>query len=164
MNIESYLSERGVRFELISHHDTYDAQHMAESLHVPGRFIAKTVLLRADRGYAYIVAVLPATRMIDLQLASAALGGSQLELATEIEVAQHCPDLECGVLPPFGSECGMKTLVDEELTHDPWIVFEGSNHHEAIRMSSEDYLRLERPLIARFGVAPPLTRKIGPGA
>jgi Ala-tRNA(Pro) deacylase len=147
MKITEFLKKRNVAFESIPHSATYDAQHLAQMLHVRGREVAKTVLLRANGGYRYFVAVLPATKRIDFAKASAAIGGSQIHLATEIEVASHCPDCEMGVLPPFGSQYGMVTLVDENLTKDTQIVFEGNTHRDAIRMNFEDFRQIEQPLI-----------------
>ena len=95
---------------------------------------------------------LPATKTIDFEKVSAALGGSRVELATEIEIMRHCPDCELGALPPFGSQYGMKTLVEESLGRDEEIVFEGNNHHEAFRMRYKDYRDIEQPLVARFAV------------
>lgn len=147
MNIAEFLTKQSVRFENLPHLATYDAQHLAQTLHVPGREVAKSVLLRANGGYRYLVAVLPATKKIDFAKASAALGGSKIRLATEIEVSEHCPDCEFGVLPPFGSQYGMVTLVDESLTRDEEIVFEGNTHRDAIRMRFADFRRIEEPLI-----------------
>ena len=87
-------------------------------------------------GPAFVVAVLPANRAVDFELAADVLGGGQVELATERDVAQHCPDCETGVLSPFGRQYGMKTMVDESLLEDEEIIFEGNTHHEAIRMNS----------------------------
>ena len=147
MNVTEFLLEQNVAFESVPHLATYDSQRLAQTLHVPGREVAKTVLLRANGGYRYLVAVLPATKQIDFAKASAALGGSKIHLATEIEVAAHCPDCEMGVLPPFGSQYGMVTLVDESLTKDEQIVFEGNTHHDAIRMKFTDFRRIEEPII-----------------
>ena len=60
MNISDFLRREKVKFDVISHHDTYNAQTMAQTLHVSGHHVAKTVLLRADNGAEYVVAVLPA--------------------------------------------------------------------------------------------------------
>jgi Ala-tRNA(Pro) deacylase len=150
MNVAKYLSERGVPFEVIPHPATYDAQRLAQTLHVPGREVAKTVLLRANGGFTYIVAVLPATKQIDFAKASAALGGSHLALATEVEVSAHCPDCDFGVLPPFGSQYAMKTLVDESLASDEEIIFAANTHREAIRMKFAAFRAIEEPLIVPF--------------
>jgi Ala-tRNA(Pro) deacylase len=150
MKILDLLEQNHVEFELIPHAEAQDAQRLAESLHVSGTEVAKTVLVRADRGYAFVVVMLPADRRIDITRLSQALGGSQLEVASEEEVVEHCPDCEAGVLPPFGSQYGMQTMVDASLTHHRDIVFEGNSHHEAIRMRFADFRKLEEPLIADF--------------
>ena len=150
MNVKQFLKDHNVQHDVITHRSTYDAQRMAQTLHVPGREVAKTVLLRADQGFTYIVAVLPATKNVDLTAAGRALGGAKLELATEVEIQEHCPDCEMGVLPPFGSQYGMKTIVDKSLTEDEEIVFEGNSHQEAIRMKFTDFQHLEEPVVASF--------------
>ena len=150
MKVDKVLTDKGVPHDVIPHRDTYDAQRMAQTLHVSGREVAKTVLLRADGGGAYVVAVLPANRTIDFERARAALGAEQVELANELELAEHCPDCELGALPPFGSHYGMKTIVDQSLAEDEQIVFEGNTHHEAIRMRFADFQQLENPALASF--------------
>lgn len=150
MSMKHFLQRRHIPFESISHPEAFDAQHLAQALHTPGREVAKTVLLRADRDYGCVVAVLPATHRIDFLSLSTFLGGATLELASEAEIAQRCPDCESGVLPPFGSHYGAKTIVDQSLVEDEHISFEGDTHTEAIRMKYADYYDFEHPLVARF--------------
>jgi Ala-tRNA(Pro) deacylase len=147
MNVKKFLTERRVPFDILTHEPTYDAQHMAQAVHVPGHEVAKTVLLRANHGYKYVVAILPATSMIDFAKASKDLGGTELALATELEMADICPDCEIGALPPFGSQYGLKTVVDESWAEDEWIVVEGNTHAEAVRMKFADFCDLEHPLV-----------------
>ncbi len=126
------------------------AQYLAHELHVRGREVAKSVLLRANGDYTCVVAVLPANKNIDFGKASKLLGGAKVQLANEVEIAAHCPDCDFGVLPPFGSRYGMKTIVDASLAEDEEIWFEGNTHDEAIRMKFEEFCKLEQPLIAPF--------------
>ena len=154
MDIKKYLQDRDIPFEVIVHHDTYDSQRMAHVIGISGRHVAKTVLLRANGGYVYVVAVLPADTAIDWEAASRALGGSRLQLATEVEILERCPDCECGALPPFGSQYAMKTLLDKALADDEWLCFEGNTHHETVRMKVADFRKLETPLIATFASSP----------
>jgi Ala-tRNA(Pro) deacylase len=148
--MKEYLHERRVPFETVAHTETFDAQHLAQALHTPGKEVAKSVLLRADHAYRYIVAVLPASHMIDMDALSRFLGGAGLALATEVEIAERCPDCEFGVLPPFGTHYGAQTVVDKALTEDETITFEGGTHTEAIRMKFADYFNVEHPLVADF--------------
>jgi Ala-tRNA(Pro) deacylase len=150
MKLQEYLHDREIPFDVLHHEDTFDSQHLAEAVHVSGRQVAKTVLLRMDHGYQYAVAILPATHLIDLEAVERLLGGARMELATEYEIAQRCPDCETGVLPPFGSMYGLETVLDESLRNATQIVFEANTHQEAIRMAGADFLKLENPLVGDF--------------
>ena len=150
MNVAAFLQERKCRFQRMPHQPTYSAQRLAHELHVSGREVAKTVLLRANGGHHFVVAVLPASKTINLDKASKVLGKGKVQLATEIEISAHCPDCDFGVLPPFGSRYGMKTIVDSSLADDEEIVFEGNTHDEAVRMRFDEFVQLEDPLVAAF--------------
>ena len=148
MKVEELLRQNGVWFEAIPHRTTFTAQRTAEAVHVTGDEVAKTVVLKADD--RYVLAVLQATRNVDLERARTALGVKATRLATERELATLFPDCELGALPPFGSRYGLTTLVDEPLTHDAQVVIEGNSHDMAIRMNYADFARLERPRVAAF--------------
>src|SRR5262249_27109288 len=121
-------------------------------LHVPGKEMAKTVLLRSDRGY--VLAVLPATHRVNLDEIRAKLELTDVELAGEGEMGRIFPDCELGAIPPFGSFYHLPTLVDESLAEDDEIVFEAGTHEEAIRMSYKDYEEIEHPVKGRFAHRP----------
>ena len=148
MRLDEYLSDRRIPFERLQHRPAYTAQRLAQTLHVPGREVAKTVLLRTNEGY--ILIVLPATRRVDLAQVRNCLGNPSAELASEDEMSRLFPDCETGALPPFGSMYQMPTLVDESLTRDDQIVFEAQDHEEAIRMAYKDYEELEHPRLGHF--------------
>src|SRR5207248_11682213 len=121
--LDAYLSDRRIPFERLQHRPAYTAQRLAQTLHVPGREVAKTVLLRTNEGY--ILIVLPATRRVDLAQVRDCLGNPSAELASEDEMSRLFPDCETGALPPFGSMYHLQTLVDDSLAEDERIVFEG---------------------------------------
>ena len=148
MNVADFLSEKRVEYDLIPHRETFDAQRMAEVVHVSGTEVAKTVLLRS--GGRYVVAVLPANRTIDFDRAEHLLDEGKVELANELEMQELLPDCEIGALPPFGSQYNMPTIVDESLTEDYEIVFEGNTHHESIRMKFHDFKAIEQPTIGQI--------------
>lgn len=147
MKVKDFLTASRVSYQVLDHPPTGDAQHLAHALHVPGHKVAKAVLLRANHGYRYVMAVIPASRRLDFKLASQSFGHSELQLASENEVSQVCPDCEAGVLLPFGSQFGIKTRVDSSFEQSDEIVFEGNRHTEAIRMKFADFCGLESPLI-----------------
>jgi Ala-tRNA(Pro) deacylase len=147
VKVQEFLNASHVPYEVLEHQPTGDAQHMAHAVHVKGQKVAKTVLLRANHGYRYVTAVIPANRKIDFEVSCRSFGQSELRLASEAEVSEVCPDCEAGILLPFGSQYGVKTLVDSSLGKEEEIVFEGNRHQESIRMKFADFCRLESPLI-----------------
>jgi Ala-tRNA(Pro) deacylase len=147
MKIKQLLDGRRVAYRTYRHERTYDSQHLAEAPRVPGEHVAKTVLLRVDRGYRDMIAVLPATKKLDLAKVSRALNGADVRLADKREIALHCPECEFGVLPPFGSPFAMETLVDESLSRHKDLFFQGDSHDESIRMSYDDFYNVEHPLV-----------------
>ena len=94
------------------------ATKLASSVHVPGREVAKTVLVKA--GERFVLAVLPATARIDLDRLGRALGinSSQLRLASSDEILQTIGDCEPGVIPPFGRLYGLETIMDDSLAEN----------------------------------------------
>ena len=152
MNVKEYLSGKQVQFDVIEHQPAYDAGRLAQAVHVSGHEVAKTVLLRSEIGDKFLVAVLPSDRTIDFDKLRADMGGTNYVLAGEADIAEHCPDCELGVLPPFGNEYGMDVIVDESLTEDEQIVFEGNTHQEAIRITYADFADLAHPLVTDFAV------------
>ena len=150
MIVQQFLDKHHAAYDVLMHPAAYDAQRMARSVHVAGVRVAKTVLLKADKGFKYVMAVLPATHHVDLALVKQAIGAGELELASEDEVAAHCVDCEVGAMPPFGSQMHIETLVDECLAREEVIVFEGNTHVEAIRMKYRDYYELEHPLVVQI--------------
>jgi Ala-tRNA(Pro) deacylase len=142
MRVLQFLAEQNIRFEPLVHPPAYTAQKRAKYLGIPGKQVAKTVLLAGPEGY--ILAVLPATHQIDSAALANTLGGP-VRLATDREVGEVFRDCEWGVVAPFGMLYGVPTILDESLAEDSWIVFEANTHAEAIRMHCRDFERLEKP-------------------
>jgi Ala-tRNA(Pro) deacylase len=148
MKLEEFLSEHHVSFQKMPHQPAYTANRIAQALHVPGREVAKSVLLRT--GHGHVLAVVPATHRVDLDEIRDCLGEETVEMAPEEDMEQLFPDCERGAIPPFGSMYHLPTIVDQSLAKDEEIVFEGQSHEEAIRMSYRDYEALENPRMGQF--------------
>ena len=146
--VKQFLDAHHARYEVVPHEERYTSSEIAEALHVPGRRLAKVVMLLADN--RLVMAVLPSDRHVDLARFAEVLGAGMVALATEKEFRDCFPDCEVGAMPPFGSLYGIEVLVDSSLTERREIVFEGGNHHEAIRMHWPDFAELAEPRVARF--------------
>jgi Ala-tRNA(Pro) deacylase len=147
MNVQDYLSRKGIVFQVIKHEQAFTAQEVAAKEHVTGHHFAKTVIA-GDGGKAFMF-VLPASRHVDMHRASDLIG-SEVSMVSEQRMKQLFPDCEIGAEPPFGEEYGLPTYVDETLEGSDEIVFRAGTHDTTIKMSYSDYKGLEHPHIARF--------------
>jgi prolyl-tRNA editing enzyme YbaK/EbsC (Cys-tRNA(Pro) deacylase) len=147
MNVKEHLAERGISYDVIHHPAQERAVDVAVVVQAPPHVVAKTVLLKADGGFCYVAAVVPSHCVVDLEKASQALGGSKIELASPEEATIQCPDCEGGVVSPFGSQYNLKTLIDDNLAQEEFVLFLGNTRDETFRVRLQDYLDVENPLV-----------------
>lgn len=146
--LKDFLDAHGIKYTIITHPTAYTAQEIAAAMHVHGKELAKSVILKADG--KFIMAVLPATQQIAFNLLREALGAKEVELATETEFQDLFPDCEIGAMPPFGNLYNVPVYVASLLTQDEEIIFNAGSHTEAIKMSYKDFERLVKPTVAKF--------------
>ncbi len=148
--IREFLDSHHIRYFIISHSPAYTAQEIAASAHVPGKELAKTVMVTIDGKLA--MAVLPASQKLDFGKFREAIGTKNIDLAAEGDFADMFPGCEVGAMPPFGNLYGMNTYVAEKLAEDDEIVFNAGNHKELLRLSYADFERLVEPEVVRMSV------------
>src|SRR5881396_3859511 len=146
--LKEYLDSEKVKYVSPTHSPAYTAMEVAQSAHIPGSDLAKTVMVKLDGRMA--MAVLPATRKVDLNLLRESAGAEEAKLATEAEFKSLFPDCETGAMPPFGNLYGMEVYVAPKLTEDEQIGFNAGSHTEAIRMKYGDFRRLVNPKVVRM--------------
>ena len=146
--LKQFLDENKIKYVSIQHSPSYTAQEIAASAHIPGKDLAKTVMVKIDDRMA--MAILPATQQVDFHHLSRAAKAKEIELATEEEFADKFPGCEIGAMPPFGNLYGMDVYVDESLTEDETIAFNAGSHTELIKLPYADFKRLVQPKVANF--------------
>ena len=146
--IMAYLSEHEVPYEIHVHPIAFTAQDVAASEHVPGRLVAKVVMVVAD-GRMVMLAV-PAYERINLPDVAHMLGATEVRMAEEREFAPYFQDCEVGAMPPFGNLYGLEVWVDRTLTEQHTIYFNAGSHTETIRINYTDYAHLVNPTVGDF--------------
>jgi Ala-tRNA(Pro) deacylase len=146
--LREFLDQNSVHYEVASHRQAFTAQEVAAAQHVPGKELAKVVMLRA--GTEFIMTVLPAPYRVDLDRIKAAIGKPEVMLATEQEFKGLFPQCEPGAEPPFGNLYGLPVYVEQALTRDEQIVFNAGTHTQTVKMKYADFARLVQPTVAAF--------------
>lgn len=147
-NLREFLDRNRIKYLVISHSLAYTAQGIAALTHIPGKELAKTVILLVDGRLA--MAVVPASYRVDLFRLKKYLGADTVELASESEFRDHFADCECGAMPPFGNLYGMDVFADQSLTQDKEIAFNAGSHRELVRMSFADFRSLVKPVLLQL--------------
>ena len=154
--LKELLQTSKVRYTAMKHPVVYTAQEIAAAQHVPGRQLAKCVLVIADK--KPVLAVLPAIHLIALSKLKGVLKAKKLSIGREADIRQYFPDVEVGAMSPFGNLYGVPVIVDEVLAEAGDIVFNAGSHTDTIKMSYADFRRLVKPKVGSFG-QPFVTKK-----
>jgi Ala-tRNA(Pro) deacylase len=142
-NLKKYLDDHRIRYKTLTHPISYTAQEIAASAHIPGKDLAKTVIVKIDGKLAMIVE--PAHIKLNLRAFKDFSKAKNVELAREFEFKDKFPECELGAMPPFGELYGMDVFVDKKLAADRDIAFNAGNHKDLIEMAWQDFNNLVHP-------------------
>lgn len=148
--LKAMLDERKVKYISINHSPAYTARETAASTFIPRREFAKTIIV--DLGGEKVMAVVSASRHVDLEALAKLAGTAPARLATEDEFKSLFPDCEIGAMPPFGSLYQLRVFVDRIVTEVDDLCFNAGSHEQILRMDCSDYLQIEQPVVGAIAV------------
>jgi Ala-tRNA(Pro) deacylase len=146
--LKEYLDSKNIKYVSIYHAAASTSQRIAATSHIPGKELAKTVMLKVDGKMA--MAVLPSSSNINFESFKRAAKAEKVELASELAFINLFPDCEVGAMPPFGNLYGMDVYVADILSNDEEIAFNAGTHTELIRMAYNDFVKVVNPKVAEF--------------
>jgi Ala-tRNA(Pro) deacylase len=147
--LKAFLSASKAPYTVTKHQVAYTAQELAAASHVPGRQMAKCVLVTTDRGPMLVV--LPAIYRVDFKRLRAVAGVKTATIATESDIKSRFPDVEVGAMSPFGNLYEVPVVVERTLADAEEIVFNAGSHTETIKMRYRDFDRLVPHKAGAFG-------------
>lgn len=147
--LKDYLDQENIKYELSEHAEVYTAQETAGTGHIPGRQMAKSVIVKAGDGF--LMCVLPSIHLIDFDKLKEVTGHDKLELAAEDELEKLFPDYDLGAEPPFGHLYGLKVYMDQLFEENEEIAFNAGTHTDIVKIKFADYKRLAHPEVVNIG-------------
>jgi Ala-tRNA(Pro) deacylase len=142
--VREYLMTHGIGYEIHDHVEAFTAQELAAAEHIPGRLVAKVVMLRV--GDDLVMSVVRAPDHVSISKARTVFGRDDIHIATELDFQESFPDCELGAVPPFGHLYGMRTYVDERLLDTDELVCAAGSHHQSMRVATGDWYKLVEPV------------------
>lgn len=147
--LRAFLNQAKVKYTVANHPTVYTAQEIAASQHVPGRQLAKCVLVNTNRGP--VLAVLSAIHRVDLSKLKTLVGARTLTIAKEADIKQSFPDVDVGAMSPFGNLYNVSVVVDRSVGESQEIVFNAGSHTETMTLRYQDFAALVKPKVGQFG-------------
>jgi Ala-tRNA(Pro) deacylase len=148
--LKRMLDQHKIKYISINHSPAYTARETAASTFVPRREFAKTIIVDLDG--EKVMAVVSASRHVDLEALRKLAQASAARLASEDEFRELFPDCELGAMPPFGSLYGMRVFVDGMVTEVDDLCFNAGSHEQILRLECKDFLKLEQPVTGAFAI------------
>jgi Ala-tRNA(Pro) deacylase len=150
--IQKFLDDNKVKYQVLSHDRALTAQEVAHAVHVTGKEVAKCVMLIADG--QTVMGVIPAPNQLSLDKFKRQANAKDVRLAREDEFRHLFPECELGAMPPFGNIYGLPVYVDKSLERYPEIVFNACSHTEVIKMALTEFEALVKPTVGEFSELP----------
>ena len=143
--IKSFLQENNVKYNVIKHSLAYTAQEIAQSAHIKGRELTKSVIVKIDGKLAMVIE--PANLKVDLNALQHLTGAKKVSLANENDFEDAFPECETGAMPPFGNLYGLEVYEDDRISlgDNERMVFNAGNHAELLEIKHKDFERLVKP-------------------
>jgi Ala-tRNA(Pro) deacylase len=154
--LEQFLGSKAAKYQLISHPVALTAQEEAARTHTPGRSVAKVVIVKERDGL--VVAVVPATYVLDLGRLKGLIGHGDVRLATVEEIREAISDCLPGAIPPFGELFEMRTFVDRSLLNTREVTMPAGELGQALRMRTAEFRRIGDFREGEFATAESLVR------
>ncbi|TQV72998.1 YbaK/EbsC family protein [Aliikangiella marina] len=144
-----YLDSLLIDYTLVPHTTTFTAQETAESAHIKGKNLAKTIIIGA--GQLMSMVVVPANCILLQSDLSRLLKTPDLTIVPEHQFAERFPECEVGAMPPFGKLYGMDVYIAKDLVKNSSITFNGGTHNLLIKMRTADFMNISDARIISVG-------------
>lgn len=140
ITLKEYLTDQNIDYTVLMHAHAYGSMETAEAAHIPGKLLAKSVMLEDENG-RYLLAVIPSNYQVNLEKLHDQYNMS-LALASEHEVGNLFTDCELGAIPPVGNAYGIDVIMDKSLDNCSDVYFEAGDHTRLIHMNGAQFTQL----------------------
>lgn len=168
-NLEKFLKDTKVKYELVKHKTVYTALDKANTLKIKPKEVAKTVVLKLGSGKLaqYVVASIPADKNFDKEkfkriyndwLKKTAKAEKkvfkavkEIDFAAEAIIKKNIIKIKKGgTVPPFGILFKLPTFVDRSLLKVKRLVVNSGGFTESIKLAGNQLEKAEKVIKGSF--------------
>jgi len=144
--LKTFLDKNKIKYSLSEHKKVYTAFNEAETQHLKGKEVAKTVLVKTNDGFALVV--VPAIKHVDFSKVKKALKAKKVSMAKESDITKVLKT-KIGLIHPFGYD--LPVLVDNSLLKQKELVMSAGSYTESLEMKPKDFLKVVEAVKGSFG-------------
>lgn len=148
--LKKFLDQNKVKYELLEHKKVYTAFNEAETQHINLKEVAKTVLVKVDKGW--VMTILQANKYVDFKAVQKALKAKKVSMAKESEITKYLKT-KIGLLHPFGNLYKIPILLDKALAKTKKMIASAGSYTESLQVSLKDFEKLVKPIKGAFSKA-----------
>ncbi|MFC1721293.1 aminoacyl-tRNA deacylase [Patescibacteria group bacterium] len=161
--LQKFLDEHEAKYEIVEHKKVYTTYDAAQTQKEELKRVAKTLLVAADRDYAFVV--VPGNKRFDQNKLKKLINETRkkvaketgekpklvkkVKLTTETMIKKQITK-KVGALAPFGSLYKIPTYWDKGLDNPQKILLNAGSFTESVEMTPAQYKKLEEPVEGRF--------------
>jgi len=155
--LKKFLDSNKIKYKLSEHKKVYTAFNEAETQHLKGKEVAKTVLIKADlprlesgkAGKGFVLVVVPAVKHVDFAKVKKTLKAKKVSMAKESDITKTLKT-KVGLIHPFGNLYGLTVLIDNALLKQKSLVASPGSYTESMEFKPKDFLKLVEALKGSF--------------
>ena len=144
--VAEYLQFREIPFVRVTHQRAVTSLEEALALGVSADDVLKTVVVDTSGGH--VLAVIPASRRLDLVRLRRVLDDPRASLATESQIGHDFSGYQLGAMPPLGALVGAGTVVDPLVLEHGTVLFAAGSQTDSIAARPTDLFASEVVMVA----------------
>lgn len=145
--IIKYLDVAKASYKVVKHKTVYTAYDAAQTLKAKLGDIAKTLVVKADK--IYVLAVLPASRRLDLGKLKKIVKAKKIEIAKE-NVMKKMFKVKPGAVTPFGEIYKIPVFIDKSLLKAKKIIAGAGTYEDSVVMAAKNFLKATKGVTGDF--------------
>ncbi len=146
--IKNFLLKQKIKHAVLEHKTVFTAYDLAQTLKRKLGEVAKTIVVKVDKGHALVV--LPASHQVDFKLLKKLTGAKQVDIDKENMMAKLLK-VKPGALSAFhGPLTKLPVYVDKAVMKVQKIVVQAGSFEQSVHLSSKDFLKAVQGKLASF--------------
>lgn len=155
--LTNFLDKNKIKYNIVEHKKVYTTYDSAQTQKVPLKTIGKTLLVKGDNRFAFVV--LSGHRRLDIQKLKKTMNKyleqegekkvKKLSISNEAQIKRNITK-KIGALPPFGSLYKYPTFADKLLLKNNKLNLNAGSFTESLEITSAQYKKAEQPIEGSF--------------